>query len=567
MNIAVPTSKRLKILIADDAPTDRLVLKKFIEVQGHQPLLAEDGLQAIAIYEKENPDIILLDAIMPRMDGFETAQHIRSHYPDRFVPIIFLTSLSEADSLARCLEVGGDDFLTKPYQKVILQAKINAFQRMLDMHTTLQQQHNVIAQHNERLLHEQIVAKQTFDKVANNGLLDAPNLRYRLSPMAVFNGDVLVAGLRPNGNLCLLLGDFTGHGLSAAIGAIPLSQTFYSMVGKGFSIRDILTEINRKLKEILPVGVFCCATIVDMDLRGKQLELWSGGMPAAYLYRHDQQSYEMLPSKHLALGILSEEKFSAQTQMYPMRDGDRLFLWTDGILEAENAAGDMFGEERLQALIERCPSEQIFDQISAAVNEFSNGYKRSDDLSLVDLLMVDAEVLQALNLPISKTYMTKPADWSFSFELRPESLRSSDPMPLLQQVFMGLPGLGPHNGGLFTVLSELYSNALEHGVLGLDSALKSSGQGFAEYYQRRMEGLAKLESGYIRFDIDYYTDQSLSNLCIQVSDSGKGFDFKKLQKNKNSKQYFGRGLQLVHAICHSVDYLGIGNQVRVRFQW
>lgn len=558
---------RLKILIADDAPMDRMVLKKFIQVQGHEPLLAEDGQEAIEVFIKEKPDIVLLDAIMPRMDGFQAAQYIKAHSHDRFVPVIFLTSLSEADSLARCLEVGGDDFLTKPYQKVILQAKINAFQRMLDMHTTLLKQHDVIAQHNERLLHEQRMAKQTFEKITHDGMLNAPNLRYRLSPMAVFNGDVLLAALRPNGNLCLLLGDFTGHGLAAAIGAMPLSQTFYSMVIKGFTIRDMLIEINRKLKEILPIGVFCCATMIDMDLRNKEIELWSGGMPAAYLYRKNEQSYEVIASQHLALGILSAERFSAQTQSFPMVNGDRLFLWSDGILEAENVAGEMFGEQRVQALFSSLPPEALYDEINHAVNQFSEGNERSDDLSLVEMSMVDFALLENLGFIAPKTYQLEPAHWSFSLQLQPDSLRFGDPLPLLQQMLVDLPGLRPHSGELFTALSELYSNALEHGVLKLDSQVKASGEGFSRYYQLREERLSSLDNGFIRFDIQYQSSEGGSHLLVRVTDSGDGFDYKALYRNQKPENYFGRGLRLIHAICHSVEYQGKGNQVEVEFTW
>lgn len=566
MSDIVPPQEQLKILIADDAPTDRMVLKRFVEVQGHTPLLAEDGLQAIELFDTESPDIVLLDAIMPNMDGFETAQYIKAHSKDRFVPIIFLTSLSEADSLARCLEVGGDDFLTKPYQKVILQAKINAFHRMLTMHATLLEQHDVIAQHNERLLHEQRMAKQTFEKIAHDGLLSAPNLQYRLSPMAVFNGDVLLAALRPNGNLCVLLGDFTGHGLAAAIGAMPLSQTFYSMVSKGFTMRDILKEINRKLKETLPLGVFCCAIMIDMDMRNKSLELWSGGMPAAYLYRQQEQRYDIITAKHLALGILPAESFSARTQSYSMANGDRLFLWSDGVLEAENSDGEMFGEDRVQALFNSEASADIFDRLNSAINQFS-AERRSDDLSLVEVQMVDYSVFEEQGFVVPKQVQAEPAHWSFMLELKPDSLRFGDSLPLLQQILVDLPGLRPHSGELFTALSELYSNALEHGVLGLDSAIKAKNDGFNQYYRLRQERLNNLQQGFIRFAIDYHANAQQSHLVVQVTDSGQGFDYKTLYQNQDLENYFGRGLKLIHAICHSVQYQGRGNQVKVEFKW
>ena len=86
---------------------------------------------------------------------------------------------------------------------------------MLKMHATLQAQRDQIAENNLRLINEQEVAKRTFDKIAHEGALQLANIQYQMSPLAVFNGDVLLAALRPNGNLCVLLGDFTGNDISS----------------------------------------------------------------------------------------------------------------------------------------------------------------------------------------------------------------------------------------------------------------------------------------------------------------------------------------------------------------
>ena len=184
-----------KILIVDDSNSDRLLLETIIKKQGHQTILAENGLQAIKAFDKEKPDIILLDALMPKLDGFGAAQYIKENSGDNFYPIIFLTSLHDTTSLVKCLEAGGDDFLTKPYNHVILKAKINAFRRMLTMHTTLQCQRDQIAVNNARLIEEQELAKHIFDKIAHEGCLHADNIKHMLSPMAIFNGDVLLAAL------------------------------------------------------------------------------------------------------------------------------------------------------------------------------------------------------------------------------------------------------------------------------------------------------------------------------------------------------------------------------------
>jgi len=222
----------IKVLIADDNQIDRMVLSRIVRNQGYQVFEAENGALAIEAFEQHQPDIVLLDVMMPVMGGREAARQIKTLAGEDFVPVIFLTSLTDAQSLADCLESGGDDFLSKPYNHIILQAKINSFYRMRDMNRTLQKQRDTIAQNNEHLMHEQHVAKAVFDNVAHAGCLSSPNIRYMLSPLAVFNGDVLLAAHKPAGGMHVLLGDFTGHGLPAAIGAMPLAEIFYGMTAK-----------------------------------------------------------------------------------------------------------------------------------------------------------------------------------------------------------------------------------------------------------------------------------------------------------------------------------------------
>src|SRR5690606_307229 len=256
-------TESLKILIADDNGSDLMILQSIVRKQGHQVITATDGIEAVEQFERESPQLVLLDALMPRMDGFEAARLIKELAGEELVPIIFLTSLTEAESLAKCLDAGGDDFLSKPYNQIILKAKIQAFNRMRVMHKTLQHQRDQIVRHNEHMLREQRVAKRVYDNVAHLGCLHARNIQHLLSPLSVFNGDVLLACQKPSGGMHVLLGDFTGHGLPAAIGAMPLAEIFYGMTAKGFSMPDVLREINQKLKKILPVGFFCCAVMVD----------------------------------------------------------------------------------------------------------------------------------------------------------------------------------------------------------------------------------------------------------------------------------------------------------------
>ena len=164
----------MKILIADDNSSDRLLLSKIISNQGHEVVQAENGKLAIDCYLKESPDIILLDVLMPVLDGMGAAKEIKRLAGEDLVPIIFLTSLIDAQSLADCLEFG-DDFLSKPYNHIILKAKIDAFSRMRSMHAILQKQRDTIVEHNQHMLHEQNVRGDCGIPIRSRGNVASAN--------------------------------------------------------------------------------------------------------------------------------------------------------------------------------------------------------------------------------------------------------------------------------------------------------------------------------------------------------------------------------------------------------
>lgn len=564
--VAMNDLRSLKILVADDTDADRLILETIVRKEGHQVFSAKNGLEAVSIYQQEHPDIVLLDALMPELDGFDAARQIKQLAGDELVPIIFLTSLQDTESLVHCLDAGGDDFLSKPYNRVILKAKIKSFNRMRGLHNTMISQRDQLAQHHQRLLQEQTVAKQVFDNVAHSGCLNASNVRYFLSSLAVFNGDVVVAGIRPNGNMMVLLGDFTGHGLPAAIGAMPLASTFYGMVHKGFSMSDVLREINKKLKSILPIGLFCCATMIDFNFRRKRIKVWNGGLPAGMIYRKDG-SVTPMRSTHLPLGVMPEKSFKDDSQFYDLDIGDRIFMWSDGIHEARNSNGEMFGEERLLQLFEEneC-AESAFDEILLGVKNFIGSGEQDDDLSMIEIRMDAPENLSHYNF--SQQHHLAQVEWELRFEVKPTSFKSFDPLPFLLNILTEEPDLRGFSGSLYTILAELYSNALEHGVLGLSGDIKKTPEGFTEYYTQREKLLSEITSGFVHIYFAYSSNIEGGSLILRVEDSGKGFDYESRQgKELLVTGYSGRGIGIVEKLCKTVRYYGSGNKVEVVFEW
>jgi signal transduction histidine kinase len=158
--------------------------------------------------------------------------------------------------------------------------------------------------------------------------------------------------------------------------------------------------------------------------------------------------------------------------------------------------------------------------------------------------------------------------WSVAVELVPDTLRSVDPLPLVMHLLMDLQGLHEHREQLYAVLMELFTNALDHGLLRLDSALKETPEGFARYYELRKLRLAELDHGCVRIELEHSPDGDGGQLRFTVEDDGPGFDheqvFAPLRQNVS---YFGRGIPLVHSICERIEYAGSGNHVEAVYRW
>jgi CheY-like chemotaxis protein len=560
--------EQITVLVADDNDSDRLILSSILKRQGHEVLEAANGREAVDLFTEQRPHLVLLDALMPELDGFQAARLIKYAAGEDLVPIIFLTSLTDATSLAKCLDAGGDDFLSKPYNRVILDAKIHAFQRMRHMHQTLQNQRDQIAKNNTYMLEEQRVAKAVFDNVAHSGCLDAPNIKYMLSPHSVFNGDVLLAAYKPSGGMHLLLGDFTGHGLPAAVGAMPMAEIFYGMTAKGFGLTDIVREVNLKLKSILPIGVFCCTAFADVSFRKGSLSLWVGGLPDCYLLRKNGE-LETFKSNHVPIGVIDSKSFDDAMYEIQMDQGDRFFLWSDGIHEARDLREEMYGEDRLKNLfLTITDQESLFDEIRTDVTSHIRGVERDDDITMLEIKMVDQSEIHTETFEVEMGAISGPTDWTMSYRLGPNTLRDFNPLPLLLQLLMEVPGLRPHSGTLYTVLAELYSNALEHGVIGLDSSLKADPRGFADYYQKLEAALQELTDGFVEFTFEHRPTEDGGSLYLKVKDSGAGFEYENgVTAESSDGNLHGRGIPLIRNLCEKIHYMDSGNAVEAEFLW
>jgi len=383
-NDKVPAAR---ILVVDDENLSRLLMDRMLKRDGHDVIFAENGEEALQQFSEKKPDLVFMDVMMGGMNGYDAARQIKKINVDSFVPIIFLTSLADKDSLVNCLESGGDDFITKPFQYEILKAKVHAALRTREAYKKLQKQDAEVKLFHERLKWEQDITETIFKQIIGERQPTIAGCRSYLSPAALSCGDFLLAAEvveQPN-TYQFIMGDFTGHGLSAAIGTLPVSNWFNEFVSEGRSIQEIAYLLNSNLRKILPSSHFCATTIFQLDMLKGELQVINSGLPDLLIVSENRGVTAHIVSNRLPLGIVEQDIGEFTPQFYTLHEGERLYAYTDGIVEATNASGEMFGINRLERTFINYGVNQWFDKIVEQVDLFQSKDYQRDDITLIEV--------------------------------------------------------------------------------------------------------------------------------------------------------------------------------------
>lgn len=561
------SSSNFKVLVVDDDNVGRKILENILIKQGYEVFSAVNGQEAIEQYETHRPDLIFLDILMPVKNGHEAAEEICKLAENDFLKIIFITAVTDYEQLKRCIDVGGDDFLTKPYNNTILKAKVVACERMKEMHSLLQSQREALYAYEDQMIREQEVAKGVFDNIAHTGCLTNECIKYTLSPKSVFNGDLLLAAFTPSGVLNVMLGDFTGHGLPASIGAIPTSEIFYSMTNKGFPMQEIVYEINRKLNVVLPMGFFCVGSFLEINEKEGSLGYYNCGLPGALIYDPKSRQITELASTNIPLGIINRPEYEVSMRYLHVESGQRVYLFSDGIIEAANQQGEMFGEERIHDIL--CKGEKpehLYQDMIDGLYEYLGTDEADDDVTLIEIVIDPKLVKDEKENHISLS-PTNQSNWSFQYSFDASFLKHNDPLPIILQSIMQCVSIETHRAKIYTILTELYRNALDHGLLGLSAIEEMSSMKPHEYQEKRETLLNELSEGEIEFNVDVSVEDQGGSITISLNDSGQGFNYQEIldlgeQQNKPEK-----GIGLVQSLCDSLNFAGEGNKVNATYKW
>ncbi|WP_448548650.1 ATP-binding SpoIIE family protein phosphatase [Thalassotalea fusca] len=558
-------------LVVDDSVMQCKVLSVLLKEEGYRVFTANDGARAVSMYIKYQPDLVLMDINMPVMNGYEATREIKALSKNSLCPLIFITSMDSDQAFIEAIEAGGDGILVRPFSPDVFKAKIKSIQRISDLYSQVKSLQ--LEQQKDAELAEQLMSRVIESR---NYALDKIGIVKQ--PATLFSGDIQLTAASPDGNINVLLGDFTGHGLRSSVGAIPLSETFRAMTRKGFSLFDIVEQVNRQLHQLLPADLFLSAAFVSLSVSEKSVFVFNAGLPDVYHYDALGKIVEKLSSTHPPLGVLPELLPESHIEVRSVNDGERIILISDGIVEARNSAGEMFEYERFEiAATDGIIAGKVVDSIMASVQDFCENQPQEDDISIVDL---PCSGWEQNNQNLHKTDISTndncvidssvTPSWSWQLSLAGSRLRNTNTIPLVMSQIGEIEGQAEHWKNLFTVLTELYVNALDHGVLQLSSELKDSPEGFAEYFRERELRLARLEDGFVNLSICYFAVENGGCVLVTIKDSGNGFDLEPCQTeniDKQSKELSGRGIELVKQLCDSLEYKEGGSLVEARYIW
>ena len=368
-----------KILLVDDNPINLQVLMETLQERGSRLLIAKDGKAALAIARKTMPDLILLDIMMPEMDGFEVCQQLKEDNDTAGIPVIFLSAMDRTEDKINGLKLGAVDYITKPFQPGEVLARV-------DTHLTIHHLQQKVKEQRDELEHE----LETVSKLQHNLLPRAlPTVRgldlavyYATSRYA--GGDYYDFRELSDGRIGILVADAEGHSSPAAVLMAMTCTLFHSFDRSPADPEPLLVHLNRYLCQLAePSFVTALYAIYDPQTRRLRVGRAGHGYPVLYEEAEGRAREWQIPGV-TPLGIYDFDTVPvSEIQLQP---GDRFLFYTDGISERFSAAGELYGESRVVDSLENVSdtdARRIVDRIMGAVDVFAGHRPADDDQALV----------------------------------------------------------------------------------------------------------------------------------------------------------------------------------------
>lgn len=394
-----------KILMVDDQPSNLLALEGILEDLGQHLVKAHSGAEALRCLLHEDFAVVLLDVLMPDIDGFETASLIRQRERSQHTPIIFLTAVGNSDThVSKGYSVGAVDYLFKPVVPDILRSKVAVFVDLFQKGEEIKRQSRRLREI-ERCENERKLADATRRLEAERlraAMQAAEVIQRRLFPTAPptcagfdiagashaadeVGGDYFDYIPVGDGSLGIAIGDVSGHGLGPALLMAATRAYLRALALTHADVGEILTLANRALSSDLADGRFVTLFLAGLDVERRKLVYASAGHPPGFVLDSAGSVKATLDSRDMPLGVAPDEPFSASAEI-TLEPGELILLLTDGIVEAGDRQGRAYGIERALSRVRasrRRPAREIVGALCDDVIRFTDHSSRDDDLTAI----------------------------------------------------------------------------------------------------------------------------------------------------------------------------------------
>ena len=366
------------ILAVDDSPTNLQVLVRTLSGSGHRILAARDGATALEIARKARPDLMLLDVMMPGLDGFDVCRRIKSERETRDTVVIFLSARGEVSDKLSGFELGAIDYITKPIQAEEVVARVAVHLSRLHLVRALRQSRDG--------LDRELASAARMQRLLLPTAIPAhPSVRvgtyYQTSRHA--GGDYYDVLPLDQDRFGILLVDVSGHGAPAAIVMAMIRAVVHSYPGVADDPPALLHYINRHFRFLWDSPMYATALYAVLDAGRRTLRLSSAGHPLPLLRRGG--SVTTLPAD-TAMCVLWDELGNIPCVDHALQARDTLAFYTDGITDRQTTDGTMFDLDRLSHALSLAGSGAAPDIAAAIIREldlFAGGQEPDDDQTLL----------------------------------------------------------------------------------------------------------------------------------------------------------------------------------------
>ncbi len=249
---------------------------------------------------------------------------------------------------------------------------------------TLKSSHDDLSQELELKDSEEKAASAIFSQIAQLKPVDKEGIKGMVEPMGHFSGDSIYSALTPDEQCYVLFADFSGHGLPAALGSLPVSTIFHDMTADGHLPEAILKKINETLCTGLSAMQFCCACFISLNPQRTTAQIWNLGIPDVLIIKDQGESILRVPSTHIPLGIESSNRY--QCEKINLTKGNLIFTYSDGVTETRSLENEFFGKERLEKyLLMHHQDTDLLEIIKSKMDLHLGELLQEDDVSMLEI--------------------------------------------------------------------------------------------------------------------------------------------------------------------------------------